>query len=397
MPICSAFFNLSLVRQGTGLCGVHQVRRNPQRDQGHAYGHFDQREKSIFSDLLHAIPARPRLLMVLSGFVFADWVLFKRDPMKEGQGMRIVLALATYFGYVFIVLMYSTKLMKYLRLPLHLRSEVYPVIPGDQTHKERSHYEDLDWWTRPRQRNLFQRIWFLFSDYFLLREYFRRDRSYWVFLYPWHIGFIMIITFHIFCFFGALASLFGVPVTYGSPSVFGSIIYGLTLATGVVSFISGLFGSIGIFIKRVANRDLRNYATPQNYFTYVLLLGVFFSGLYSWYFDPTFSVYRSFWKGLITFRPIDVELATTAHILLFALLLIYLPFTRSLHYITRLFGFLLIRWDDRPNLRGSLLEKKVEEMLNVKANWSGPHIQSGFTWKELASEPVPRKEKEASQ
>ena len=279
---------------------------------------------------------------------------------------------------------------------MHLRSEVYPVIPGDPTSEERSHYE-ISIGGRDRTPSSASAGWFLFSDYFLLREYFRRDRGYWLFLYPWHIGFIMIITFHIFCFFGALASLLGIPVTYGSPSIFGNVIYGLTLATGVVSFISGLFGTIGILIKRLTDKDLRNYATPQNYFTYLLLLAVFLSGLYSWYFDPAFSVYRNFWKGLITFKPIDVEPATASHILLFALLLIYLPFTRSLHYITRLFGFLLIRWDDEPNLRGSVLEKKVEEMLNLRINWNGPHIKPGLTWKELASEAIVQEKKEVKQ
>jgi nitrate reductase gamma subunit len=277
--------------------------------------------------------------------------------------MGILLAIATYFGYIFIILMYSIKLVKYLLLPLHLRSELYPIIPGNQNSKERSYYKDPDWWTKPQRHNLLNRAWFLFSDYFLLKEYLRRDKSYWFFLYPWHIGFIMIIVFHILCFFGALGSLLGIPITYGSPSIFGNVLFGLTLVTGVVSFISGLFGSIGVLIKRLTNKDLRKYATPQNYFTYLFLLAVFLSGLYSWYFDPMFSVYRGFWKGLITLKPIDVEPATAIHILLFALLLIYLPFTRSLHYITRFFGFLLIRWDDRPNLRGSMLEKKLKRCL----------------------------------
>lgn len=303
--------------------------------------------------------------------------------------MRILLAIATYFGYIFIILMYSIKLIKYLRLPLHLRSEVYPMIPGDHTSKERSYYEDPDWWTRPRRHNLLQRVWFLFSDYFLLREYFRRDKSYWFFLYPWHIGFIFIITFHILSFFGALASALGIPVTLDSPSVLGVAIYYLSLCIGVVSFATGLFGSVGILIMRLADKKLRDYATPLNYLTYVFLLAVFLSGLYSWYFvDPTFTGYREFWKGLITLKPISVEPATAVHILLFALLLIYLPFTRSLHYITRLFAFFLIRWDDEPNLRGSTLEKKIEKLLNQKLSWRGPHIQPGATWKEVALEAI---------
>jgi hypothetical protein len=126
------------------------------------------------------------------------------------------------------------------------------------------------------------------------------------------------------------------------------------------------------------------------------LLAVFLSGLYSWYLDPAFSVYTDFWKGLITFKPIDVEPATASHILLFALLLIYLPFTRSLHYITRLFGFLFIRWDDEPNLRGSELEKKVEEMGQLKVGWEGPHIKPDLTWKEIASEAIVGEKKQVS-
>ena len=300
--------------------------------------------------------------------------------------MRFVLAAFTYFGYLFIITMYSVKIIKYLRLPMHLRSEVYPVIPGDQVPKEKPYYENLEWWTKPRQQNKLHRLWFLFSDYFFLREYFRRDRGYWLVVYPWHIGFIFIITFHILSFFGALFELFGVSVAPNSSSLFGIGLYYVSLATGVISFVSGLFGSIGVLINRLVRSDLRDYASPQTYFNYLFLLMVFLSGLLTWIIaDPTFSEYREFWKGLIVLKPIDVETVEAVHILLFAFLLIYLPFTRSLHYITRLFGFLLIRWDDEPNLRGSLLEREVEEALEQKLNWKGPHIQSGSTWRDVAS------------
>jgi hypothetical protein len=62
----------------------------------------------------------------------------------------------------------------------------------------------------------------------------------------------------------------------------------------------------------------------------------------------------------------------------------YLPFTRSLHYITRLFGFWLIRWDDEPNVRGSFLEKRVNEALDEKQDWGAPHIKGGSTWRDAA-------------
>jgi hypothetical protein len=37
-----------------------------------------------------------------------------------------------------------------------------------------------------------------------------------------------------------------------------------------------------------------------------------------------------------------------------------------------------------------VLEKKVEEMLNLRISWNGPHIKPGLTWKELASEAIVR-------
>jgi nitrate reductase gamma subunit len=300
--------------------------------------------------------------------------------------MKYLLAAITYLGYIFVITLYTLKLRKYLRLPVHLRSEVYPEIPGTQGAREKSRYENLEYWTKPTEKNRLRRYWFLFNDYFLLAEYFRRNIGYWVFLYPWHIGFITIITFHILSFFGAVALLLGIPVVAGSPSLTGSTLYSLSLIMGGISFTAGVFGSVGMLITRLTRSDLRGYATPQNYFTYIFLLAVFLSGLYAWLtVDPNFLEYREFWKGLITLKPFDVEFASGVHIFLFALLLIYLPFTRSLHYITRLFGFLLIRWDDAPNARGSLLEKRIKEMLAQKVDWRGPHIKTGATWSELAS------------
>ncbi|RPJ10558.1 MAG: hypothetical protein EHM36_03190 [Deltaproteobacteria bacterium] len=303
--------------------------------------------------------------------------------------MKYLLAFLTYFGYLFVITGYSIKIRKYLNLPMHLRSEVYPEIPGTQGSKNRSPFEDLDWWTKPRRKNWIGRFWFLFSDYFLLGEYFRKDRGYWLFLYPWHIGFITIILFHILSFFGAVSLWLGIPVIPESPWLLGKTLFYLSLIVGVISFSAGLLGSIGVLIKRLTVSDLRDYTTPQNYLTYIFLLAVFFTGLYAWLSaDPLFAEYRGFWKGLITFRLIDVEPASAIHIGLFALLLIYLPFTRSLHYITRLFGFLRIRWDDEPNVKGSLLEEKIKGMLDQKVTWKGPHIRAGSTWTDLASETV---------
>ncbi len=302
--------------------------------------------------------------------------------------MNIFLAIFTYFSYIFIIAMYTIKAAKYLRLPTHLRWELYPVMHEKNYQYGGSYFEQINWWATLRQKHYIRSFLFLLKEYFTLGEYFKRNRSYWYSLYPWHVGFILIITFHILCFFSAVIMTAGIIVSPSSQNITGLLFYYLVLLTGVVSFIAGSLGSLGVFLKRLSDENLKAYAAPINYFTYIFTLVVFLSGLYSWYFiDPTFSEYREFWKGLITFKFIDVEFGAAAHIMLFNLFLLYLPYTRSMHYITRFFGFYLIRWDDEPNIRGGKLELKLQALLNQKVSWAAPHIKPGKTWGEQTEKP----------
>jgi nitrate reductase gamma subunit len=301
--------------------------------------------------------------------------------------MDIFLALFTYFAYVFIIVFYSVKAFKYLGLPVHLRWELYPVIHEKGFLYGGSKYESLNWWEEGRKQRSLRGFLFLLKEYLHLGEYYHRHRSYWFVLYPWHVGFILIITFHILCFFGGVLIVSGILISADSSSTIGILFYYTTLITGVVSFISGAFGSIGLFLKRSSDNDLKIYASPLNYFSYLFTFVVFLSGFYAWAFsDPTLAEYREFWVGLITLQYVGVMPATAIHIIIFDLFLVYLPFTRSFHYVTRFFAYFLIRWEDTPNVRGSELEKKLQEMFKQKITWSAPHIKPGQTWEEAAKD-----------
>lgn len=295
--------------------------------------------------------------------------------------------LATYVSYVLIIILYSVKVMKIVKMPLHLRWELYPVPHEKGREYGGSYLEELEWWTKPRLKSNFRSIIYMLKKYLFFWEYYRQNRGYWFVMYPWHVGFYLIVSFHILSFFGALAILtMGLSVTAESANILGRVIYYLTLVVAVGSFVTGSVGSIGLLIKRLTDKDLRAYAAPVNYFNYLFFLAVFLSGLFSWYFfDPTLSAYREFWKSLITFQYISVEPATYTHIILFSLFLIYLPFTRSTHYITILFAYFSVLWGDKPNLRGSNIRKRVRKLLNQPVSWSAPHIQSGEKWSEIVS------------
>jgi nitrate reductase gamma subunit len=277
--------------------------------------------------------------------------------------------------------------IKIARMPVHLRWELYPVIYEPKNRHGGTYSEGEREWQKSHGKTLRRGITYLLKENFRFSEYFKTNWTYWLVLFPWHIGFIFIIAFHILCFFGALVLIAGIPVAADSAYILGKIFYYGIMIFGVVSFITGAFGSAGLIIKRIVDRNLRAFAAPQNYFNYIFTLIVFLSGLYSWIVvDPTLSQYREFWKGLLTLSPISVEPATAVHIILFSIFLIYLPFTRSMHYITKFFAFLWIRWDDRPNLKGSKMENNVTELLNKPVSWSAPHIKSGRTWAEIVSE-----------
>ncbi|OGN98521.1 MAG: hypothetical protein A2Y58_00095 [Chloroflexi bacterium RBG_13_51_52] len=301
--------------------------------------------------------------------------------------MSLFLVVLTYFAYVFIIAMYVVKAIKIARLPLHLRWELYPVIYEPKSKYGSGFQEDEKGWRKSQGKKLRKGILYLLKENLRFNDYFKSNRGYWLVLFPWHIGFILIVAFHILCFFGALVIIAGNPVTANSVYVIGKIFYYCILITGVFSFIAGAFGSIGLILKRQSDKNLKAFATPQNYFNYIFTLIVFLSGLYAWIFaDPTFAQYRDFWRGLLTLSPVSVEPATAVHIILFSLFLVYLPFTRSMHYITKFFAFFWVRWDDRPNFRGSKVERNITGLLNKPVTWSAPHIKSGRTWAEITAE-----------
>ncbi len=295
--------------------------------------------------------------------------------------------IATYVSYIFVIAAYAYKVSKIAKMPLHLRWELYPV-PHEKGYQHGGSYlEELEWWTKPREKNTLRSVLYLLKQYFLFSGYFRRKRWYWLSLYPWHIGFYLIVLFHILTFFGALTMVTtDTTISSISTSNVGAGLYYVTLIVAVSSFVLGSLGSIGMLIERLTKKDLKDYAAPVNYFNYIFFLIVFLSGLISWaFFDPTLSGYREFWKNLITLHYMPVEAATYTHIMLFSLFLIYLPFTRSTHYITILFAYFSVLWGDKPNLRGGDMEKEIEGALQKPVSWSAPHIRPVKKWSDTAT------------
>jgi len=90
---------------------------------------------------------------------------------------------------------------------------------------------------------------------------------------------------------------------------------------------------------------------------------------------------------LVTFKAIGtLPTAVTVQLWVTAALLFYYPFTHMTHLFGKYFTYHWIRWEDSPNVRGGKIEKAVSSSLGFRQNWSAPHIKTGGTWAEAATD-----------
>ena len=269
------------------------------------------------------------------------------------MSILIVLLLLVWVSYLYIAGTYTYRAIKYAKMPVHLRWELYPV-PHEEGHKYGGSYlQESEWWKKHPRKSMMRDIIFIIKDYLTFAQYFKLNRGYWSVLYLWHAGFYLIVLFHGLVAIGALAMIGGIDISGVSANIGVRVLYYLTLAAGIAGFGLGCLGSIGVFIRRLVDPDLRLFASAKNFFSYIFYLAVFASGLIAWAaFDPSFALYRDFYRAVFTLDTgVHVDPALVSHAILFALFLIYMPSTQAMHYATKFFAYFAIRWNDAPNLR----------------------------------------------
>ena len=84
--------------------------------------------------------------------------------------MSVLLTILTYFAYVFIVVMYSVKLVKIARMPVHLRWELYPVAHEAKSQYGVSYYEGLEQWRKQRRKTVLKGTLYLLKEYFCMEK-----------------------------------------------------------------------------------------------------------------------------------------------------------------------------------------------------------------------------------
>ncbi len=295
----------------------------------------------------------------------------------------------TYFAYIFVVAAYFYKVQKYFKMPQNLRWELYPVAHEKNYKYGGSYFEEVDWQNKPRHKNSIRPILSLVKKYLFMGSYFEKLRGYWFGLYPWHMGFLLIVLFDGLVILCAIFAEVGGWDVSDDGSGSAGLLYDLTLVIGLISFTLGCIGSVLMFIHRTFDANLKEYATPQNYFNYFFFLVMFGTGWAAFLEADGIEGFIEFWQGVITASTVadDVHVGTWewAHIVIFAAFLIYLPLTRSTHYITKILYYFWILSGDTPNLGKGEDDAKLGEYLGYEPSWTASHHQTGSTWGERAT------------
>ncbi len=265
------------------------------------------------------------------------------------------------------------KIARFARMPLNVRWEVYPV-PHESKAKRRyggSYMEEVDWATAKRTSSPFPAYLEIALEVATLKRV-REHNGYgvWPLSLAMHWGLYLYVVWLFLLVLGGVANVAG--------------LVGLITGVGLSTHVLGAIGALGLAVKRAASRDLAPYTTPVDYFNLLFIASFFVVGLVAWFGDHSFAAHQACLAGVLRFHPVPVPATVGTSFLLFGLFLIYMPFTKLIHYFAKYFTFDRALWDDDFKAKGSAVDRQVTAQLGYNSAWAAPHVSPGRTWLEQA-------------
>ena len=293
------------------------------------------------------------------------------------------------------------RVYKQMKLPLHVRWELYPVKHevGKKAEYGGSYMEELNWWEKEKKSSLFNEIRYMVPEILFLRGLKKENPRLWKISFPFHFGFYLMIGTLALLVLGAFSMVLGFPIAPGRGAL-SSLIYYLTILFGFLGLTLGTAGTAYLFRRRLRDPELRNYSTFSDYLNLVFIFVFFHISLLAWLFhDPAFDGARAYIYSLLTFGGTPVGMTGSRSflgalaIILGSLLIAYIPLTHMSHMFMKYFLYHSVKWDDMPNMTGSRIEAAVLQNLGLKPTWAAPHIGADGkkTWAQIATSGVKEK------
>lgn len=282
--------------------------------------------------------------------------------------------------FIFIVLMFY-RVLSIVRLPVHLRWELAP-IPHEKGRSQYgdSYLEEYEWWQKKRRKSFLAVIIYMAGEIFLQKGVWKNNRGLWPFTITMHMGIYFVIISIVLHIINALF------IITGAPTAVFDVFKTIAAVFALTGYIMGSLGAIGLVLKRCIDTNFRAYGTFPVYFRLLFLAAIFISGIIAWFSSNDFATETSvFTRNLFVLDSgITATVPLAVHIIIASLFLIYLPLTDMVHFITKYFTYHAVRWNDMP--LDKEMEIKLRRLVSRPVNWSAPHIKSGRTWAEIATE-----------
>lgn len=299
--------------------------------------------------------------------------------------MSTLAYIVAYLGILVFFIIIAAKVLSYLKRPLHVRWELYPVAHEESARAAYggSYLEDSGWWEKKQKASLWGSVKGILVEFSVLHSTFHNNRPLWYRTYPFHLGLYLLVGTMCLAVFAAILAMFGV-----SGGAFMRFIDGLGSLMSITSFCLVAFGASALIHRRLTQEDLRNYSTPEHFFNLGAFLLLAVLGIITWvstsYF---FSHLAAFAYSLLTlsFSPMQ-GLFPVLVIVMFALMA-YVPATHMAHFFMKYFLYHDIRWGDQPTQDNPATQQKINTVLGYRVNWKGPHISGDGTktWAEVAT------------
>ncbi len=301
----------------------------------------------------------------------------------------------SYLCIIVFILATGCLIYRQIKLPLHVRWEIYPVQheTAARVAYGGSYMEKVNWWKNKYESSRINELKYMLPEILFLRGLWKENRSLWWVSFPFHFGLYLMIATFALLLLHACFTLWGFAASAAGGTVI-ILLSGLIVATGWSGLILGSIGSLGMFYRRLTDRELRDYSSFADYFNIIFIFLFFLSAFVTCIFvDPFLEGAKAYTLGLLTGGALPNlyvpgrSFTGGMPIVLSSLLVAYIPLTHMSHMYMKYFSYHNVKWDDAPNLRGGRIEAAICRNLELKPTWQARHVEADGkkSWKYIAS------------